>query len=376
MPLLLLALFLFELLTWAVIGIDIYLFREWYQWRDVVDDDYARQCLCWALGLLAYLFLGKFPIAMLLCKSRKGEDEPKAERAGHPQQLKRPDGSEIHIEEMGNPAGKPLLFVHGWNANSMEWYYQKKHFVDRGYRIILMDLPGLGLSKRPDNKNFSLQKMASDLEAVIHHLDLKGAVLWGHSAGGMTILTYCTEIARDLHQRVSGIILQHTTYTDPTKTSILSKLLHSIKVPVLYPFCWLMILLSPLFWVSKWMSYMNGNLHLSTRFLTFAGTQTFKQLDFIARLSAMAPPSVFARGMLGMMKTYDVSRKLERVDIPTLIFSANRDKLTKPVASDYMETHIRKASQVRLAPAGHQGLVERHGETNEAAQRFLEGLIA
>lgn len=239
----------------------------------------------------------------------------------------------------------------------------------------MIDLPGLGKSKRPDNKNFSLQKMASDLEAVIQHLKLNEAILWGHSIGGMVILTYCTQIAKNVEQKVKGIVLQHTTFTNPTNTSILSGLLRAIQKPILYPICYLMIALSPIFWLSKWMSYLNGNMLLSTRFLTFAGTQTPSQLDFISRLSAMTPPSVFARGMLGMMKTYDVSNDLKNLNIPTLIFAAKYDRLTKPVAGEYMNANIPNSQIVKLTPAGHQGQIERHTETNEAADIFIGRLV-
>src|SRR4051812_15057393 len=196
----------------------------------------------------------------------------------------------------------------------------------------------------------------------------------GHSIGGMVILTYCTQIAKNVEQRVKGIVLQHTTFTNPVYTSILSGLLKAIQKPVLYPICYLMIALSPVFWLSKWMSYLNGNLLLSTRFLTFAGTQTHAQLNFISRLSALAPPAVFARGMLGMMKTYDVTDALKQLNIPALIFAAKYDRLTKPVASEYMQQHLPNAELVLLSPAGHQGLIERHEETNKAAEKFIAQL--
>ena len=374
MPVLLLILLLTELLTVAFIVLDIHLIREWYLWKDTFDDEYARRCLYGAIALTAYSLFGKNLIPRLLSKSRRNEDEPKQEHSKYNEKLKRPDGSVINIEFMGDNKLQPILFVHGWNENSTAWYYQKKQFSKNNY-VILIDLPGLGKSKRPDNKDFSLQKMAADLEAVIEHLKLSKAVLWGHSIGGMTILTYCCQLSKNLEQRVKGIILQHTTFTNPTYTSILSGLLRTIQKPVLYPICYIMIALSPIFWLSKWMSYMNGNMLISTRFLTFAGTQTPSQLDFISRLSAMAPPSVFGRGMLGMMKTYDVSRDIDKLIIPTLIFGAKYDRLTKPSASEHMDKNIPNSELVILSPGGHQGLIERHKETNEAAERFIAGLV-
>jgi pimeloyl-ACP methyl ester carboxylesterase len=373
MPAILLLLLFADLLSIAVIVLDIHFIQQWYHLKDTYRDEHARHCLYWAIGLTAFSFLGKFPVSLLVSKFRKNEDEPKQEHSRHSEMLERPDGSMINIEFLGDNQAQPVLFVHGWNANSTEWYYQKKHF-SKDYRVILIDLPGLGKSKRPSNNDFSLQKMAADLEAVIEHLKLKNVVLWGHSIGGMVILTYCTQIAKNAEHRVKGIVLQHTTFTNPTLTSILSSLLRAIQKTVLYPICYLMIALAPVFWLSKWMSYLNGNLLLSTRFLTFAGTQTPSQLNFISRLSAMAPPAVFARGMLGMMKTYDVSNNLNTLKIPTLIFAAKYDRLTKPVASEYMNKNIPNSQIVTLSPAGHQGLVERHTESNDAATKFIEGL--
>lgn len=373
MPIILLILLLTEFLSIAFIVFDVYLIREWYLWNDTYNDTHARYCLYGAIALTAFSLMGRMLIKLLVSKSRKDEDEPKQEHSKQNELLKRPDGSVINIEFLGNEQAPPILFVHGWNANSTEWYYQKNHF-SKNYRVILIDLPGLGKSQRPDNKDFSLQKMAADLEAVIEHLKLNKVVLWGHSIGGMIILTYCTQIGKSVNQKIKGIILQHTTFKNPVHTSILSRLLVAIQKPVLYPICYLMIALSPIFWVSKWMSYLNGNLLLSTRFLTFAGTQTPSQLDFISRLSAMAPPSVFARGMLGMMKTYDVTEDLKNLTMPTLIFAANYDKLTKPVASEFMHNNIPNSQLVTLSSAGHQGLVERHAETNESADQFMKGL--
>jgi pimeloyl-ACP methyl ester carboxylesterase len=373
MPLLLLLMLLPDIVTLALIALDVRFIHQWLYWRNTYLNDHAQRSLQYAIALTAFSLFGKFPISWLVCKTRKNEDEPKLERATETEELKRPDGTVIHIEFQGNPDGQPILFVHGWNENLTAWYYEKKHF-SRDHRIILIDLPGLGKSKRPDNGDYSMQKMALDLDAVIGHLNLKNLVLWGHSFGGMTILTYCTQIGRNVNLRIKGVILQHTTYTNPTKTSIMSGLLTAIEKPILYPICYIMIALWPLFWLNKWMSYLNGNMLLSTRFLTFAGTQTHAQLDFISRLSTLAPPNVFARGMLGMMKTYDVTNDLKTLAIPTLIFGSEFDRLTKLVASQFMSRNIPDSKLIVLTPAGHQGLVERHTETIAAAEAFIKKL--
>jgi pimeloyl-ACP methyl ester carboxylesterase len=176
-----------------------------------------------------------------------------------------------------------------------------------------------------------------------------------------------------LNTPVKGIILEHTTYTNPVKTMLFAKLFTAIQKPVLVPICWMLIIFSPLIWISRWMSYINGNSHIMTRWLTFTGTQTAKQLDHSTLLSTMAPPAITARGALGMFK-YDVTAQLPSLEIPTLIIAASNDRLTKPEASHYMATHIPKAQLAVMAPGNHQALLERHQEVNAAAESFIKGL--
>jgi pimeloyl-ACP methyl ester carboxylesterase len=370
MPVIIIAILLVELLSLALLFIDYKLWREWYEFRNTAADDYATRCLYGAIALLVYSLSGKYLVTLLLSKIKRKDEGPTSVSSSKSSLIKRPDGSTIYIEEFGNPSGQPIIFVHGWNANRTEWFYQRRHF-EKKFRIILFDLPGLGKSTRATNKDFSLSKMAKDLNAVIEHTGAKNPILWGHSIGGMTILTLVAKHRNILREKVRALILQHTTYTNPVKTSILNRLLTAIQKPVLQPICYIMIALSPLIWIMRWISYLNGNAHIMTRLLTFTGTQTPRQLNYITLLSTLAPPAVTARGLLGMFK-YDVTNELPQIDIPTLIIAANKDRLTKPVASGYMQTHIPNAKLFTINPAGHQGLVERHHEANEAAESFLQ----
>lgn len=372
MPLLIIAYFIADLLSIAYPFVVYYLWREWHRYDNTINDDYAERCLYGGIALLVVMLLGRLLLKALLSKRRPDEDEPHSFESSKRDTLKRPDGSQINIEYYGPENRQPIVFVHGWNASIKEWYYQRKYFEGR-YRLIMMDLPGLGKSTRPANKDFSLHKMAQDLSAVIEYTGAKNPFLWGHSIGGMTILTLLCKHSAALQQPIKGIILEHTTYTNPVKTILFSKVMTAIQKPVLEPLCYVLIGLSPLIWISRWMSYLNGNSQVMTRLLTFTGTQTPKQLDFITLLSTLAPPAVTARGVLGMFK-YDVTKQLPAIRVPALILAADKDRLTKPVASEYMQEHIPNAQLVGVSPGGHQGLIERHKEVNEAAERFIDSL--
>ena len=369
MPLLIVVFLLIDLLSVGFLLIDYKLWREWYLFRNTVADDYANRCLYGAIALLAFSAFGKHLIILLLSKVSRRDEAPKRMHTEKNNVLERPDGSKIYIEEYGNPSGQTIVFVHGWNATRSEWYYQRKYF-EKQYRLIFFDLPGLGKSTRPGNKDFSLDKMAHDLNAVLEHTKAKDPILWGHSIGGMTILTLVAHHKEIIKSKIKGLILEHTTYTNPVKTIIFNKIMTAIQKPVLVPICYLLIGLSPIIWVMRWLSYFNGNSHVMTRLLTFTGTQTPQQLNFITLLSTMAPPAVTARGVLGMFR-YDVTRQLKDIKLPVLIIAADKDRLTKPVASQFMDVHIPYSKMITIAPGGHQGLVERHERVNEAAAEFM-----
>jgi len=125
MPLLLLAFFIADLLSLAYPFIAYYLYREWDKYHDTLNDDYAQRCLYGAIALLLFILLGKFLIKALLCKSRKGEDEPHLFDADRRETIRRPDGTTINVEFYGREDGQPILFVHGLNANIKNWYYQR-----------------------------------------------------------------------------------------------------------------------------------------------------------------------------------------------------------------------------------------------------------
>ena len=369
MPLLLLVFFIADLLSIAYPFIAFYLWREWNRFNNTINDAYADRCLYGTIALLAFIFLGRYLVKFIISKKRKEEDDPQMLQSSKREFVKRTDGTLINIEHYGKQDGQPIILVHGLNANSKNWFYQLKHF-EKNYRIITMDLAGLGKSTRPSNKDFSLTKMAYDLNSVIQHTGVKNPILWGHSMGGMTILTLVAKHKQVLPTKVSGVILQHTTYTNPVKTIMLRRLMTAIQKPVLIPLCWILIFLSPVVWIIRWMSYINGNSHIVSRWLTFTGTQSSKQLDFTTLLSTLAPPAVTGRACLGMFQ-YDVTQQLCNIDIPTLVIAASKDRLTRPDASEYMSKEILNAQLVMVSPANHQGLIERNQEVNKAAEKFI-----
>jgi non-heme chloroperoxidase len=111
------------------------------------------------------------------------------------------DKAKIHFKEWG--AGRPVVFSHGWPLSADAWDDQMIFLASHGFRAIAHDRRGHGRSEQTSNGN-DLDTYADDLAALIEQLDLKDAVLVGHSTGGGEVARY---IGRHGTKRVSKAVL-------------------------------------------------------------------------------------------------------------------------------------------------------------------------
>ncbi|MFA5100244.1 MAG: alpha/beta hydrolase, partial [Candidatus Omnitrophota bacterium] len=130
------------------------------------------------------------------------------------------DNVPISYAVYGPAADPALVFVHGWSCDSRYWHNQIRYFSKK-YRVITVDLAGHGNSGF-GRKVYTTEAFGRDVAAVLRQLDVKKAVLIGHSMGGEVIL-YTAKISPD---RVIGLVGIDTledlgmVYPDEVKNSI------------------------------------------------------------------------------------------------------------------------------------------------------------
>ena len=94
------------------------------------------------------------------------------------------EGIRIHFETEGQ--GPPLVLLHGFSGSLLDWV--EFGYVDAlrdDYSLILMDARGHGGSEKPHQpEDYSAERMATDLTAVLDALDIDKAHHWGFSMGG------------------------------------------------------------------------------------------------------------------------------------------------------------------------------------------------
>ena len=111
------------------------------------------------------------------------------------------DGTEIYYKDWGE--GPVVTFSHGWPLSSDAWDGQMLFLVRNGFRVVAHDRRGHGRSSQASSGN-DMDGYADDLAAVIEALDLKDAILVGHSTGGGEVVRY---IGRHGTKRVAKAVL-------------------------------------------------------------------------------------------------------------------------------------------------------------------------
>ncbi|MFK4771401.1 alpha/beta fold hydrolase [Rhizobium sp. ZW T2_16] len=111
------------------------------------------------------------------------------------------DGTQIYYKDWGT--GPAVVFCHGYPLSSDAWENQMFFLVQHGFRVIAHDRRGFGRSSQPA-EGYDYDTFADDLAALLDALDVRDAVLVGHSMGGGEVARY---LARHGEDRVKKVAL-------------------------------------------------------------------------------------------------------------------------------------------------------------------------
>ena len=97
------------------------------------------------------------------------------------------NGWRMHYIDEGPAAAPPVLLLHGNPTWGYLWRDTIPPLLAAGYRVIVPDQIGFGLSEHPHSASaHSLDNHAANLVALIDHLDLNGVFFVCHDWGGPT----------------------------------------------------------------------------------------------------------------------------------------------------------------------------------------------
>jgi len=279
-------------------------------------------------------------------------------RTGHGSTITTRDGVEIYYKDWGPRDGQPVVFSHGWPLNSDSWESQMIFLASKGYRCIAHDRRGHGRSSQPWDGN-DMDHYADDLAAVINHLDLKKAVLFGFSTGGGEVARY---IGRHGESRVAkaGLIsavppLMLQTVANPG--GLPKKVFDDIRAGAL--------------------------ADRSQLYLNIAGGPFYGFNRPGAKVSQGLINSWWMQGMTGGHKnTYDsiaafsetdFTQDLKKFTVPTLIVHGDDDQIVPIDAAGRASAKLVKNAKLIVYPGAPHGLTDTHKEKlNEDLLAFIQ----
>ncbi len=133
----------------------------------------------------------------------------------------------VNYSYYDNKSNKSLIFLHGWGQNIEMMMPIAKPFT-KEYNVLIIDLPGFGLSDEPDDV-WGIYDYVDMVNDFVKDLKLKNVSVIGHSFGGKIALAYASKFKTDKVVSLAGpykIAVKKKTL----KTRILKALK---KVPVL-----------------------------------------------------------------------------------------------------------------------------------------------
>ncbi|MEE9350130.1 MAG: alpha/beta fold hydrolase [Flavobacteriaceae bacterium] len=115
--------------------------------------------------------------------------------------VKRETGEDLQCYEFGNPNGKLVFLVHGWNSNAGSLLQFVNALILNNYRIISLDLPGHALTKESNSNLYICKKSLQNLIEFIKPKDSFNII--GHSFGS-AVLAYALS---GTNYKVDNIVL-------------------------------------------------------------------------------------------------------------------------------------------------------------------------
>jgi non-heme chloroperoxidase len=266
------------------------------------------------------------------------------------------DGTQIYYKDWGE--GQPVVFSHGWPLNADAWASQMVFLAQNGYRTIAHDRRGHGRSDQPSEGN-EMDTYADDLAALFEELDLKDAVMVGHSTGGGEVARY---IGRHGTSRVAKAVLVSAVPPLMLKTEA-----NSDGLPI-----------------EVFDGLRAGLTADPSQFYRDFADPFFGANRAGAEVSQGARDAFwFQSEQAGLKNSYecikafsetDLTEDLKRFDVPTLIIHGDDDQIVPIVASALISSKIVENATLKVYEGAPHGLAVTHKDRlNDDLLTFIRG---
>lgn len=243
----------------------------------------------------------------------------------------------IHFLEKAGPSPFKVVFVHGSGGNAYLWERVMEGLAE--FHSLAVDLPGHGGSAGEGRRN--IPEYTKFIGDFFDALNLKNAVLGGHSLGGGIVLDFAVRFPGRL------------------KAALLIGTGGRLRV-------------------------LPSALELMRKMAEGEIPSAFEPWGF----SEKAPPDALAQGEKEWAKTsakaryldllacdqFDIMGDLDKIRIPALILCGREDRLTPIKYSEFLKSGIAGSRIEIIEGAGHMVMLENPKRLSAALKKFLRNL--
>ncbi len=245
------------------------------------------------------------------------------------------DGAELAVTIAG--VGPTVVLAHCWTGSREVWAPVANRLVRAGNRVVMYDQRGHG-SSTVGSDGCTIERLGADLAAVLVQLDIRDAVLAGHSMGSMTVLSLAAHHRDVVVERARGLVLVSTAANGLGFGPIGGVFEKIIGASFVDP-----IMRSPI-----------GHALMRATF----GRRVYRRHLELNRDTFVACAPYVRAACLSTMQSMDLRSGLRGLDIPTTVVLGQFDILTPAWLAREVVACIPGSQLVKVPECGHMLVLE------------------
>ncbi|MFM8972070.1 MAG: alpha/beta fold hydrolase [Actinomycetota bacterium] len=274
--------------------------------------------------------------------------------AGEERTVATHDGGALRVIEAGDPTAPPIVLAHGVTLSNRVWVRQLAALPERGFRVVAYEHRGHGGSSVGVDGH-SVGNLARDLRGVLEALDLRDAVVVGHSMGGVAAQAFAIEFPDVAAARVRGIVLLSSLAYTPfgSRTTQVKERLGTLadRLPD-----------SRRVWESP-------DLGLALARIGFGHRPRPSHVELVRQMMVDCAPAT-RRDAPAQLVGLDLLAGLPEFPVPALVICGTADVITPPSESRRMANLIPGARLELLRGGGHMLMLERADVVDDLVGAF------
>ena len=264
-------------------------------------------------------------------------------------------GQRIAYLDVG--AGPPVILIHGFGGSMWQWEYQQ-HQLSQHFRVLTLDLPGAGLSDKPDI-DYRPDQMLDYFVGFMDAMKIPHATLVGNSMGaGLVIGMALTHPARVAKLALVDGLPQHVMekLTSPSVRRALESSAPS--------------------WLVSFGNTLFGGLMIESVLQEIVYDQTLLTPAVLERsnrnrqLPGLIKPIMTVRENLPLWESGFATR-LAAITHPTLVLWGEEDRVFPVAVGEELHRTIKGSRFIRVPKAGHIPQWERPDVVNQELITFI-----